>query len=386
MVSRKGEPVFISYEAGAFIDASEVTNTIVVSLGARDYINLDNGDESEESLGSSGNTIIAFGNNTDVEAGGSNGNTIYLLGKNDSLEGYNTASNIHVEGKNAQISIGTKPDGENSIYLDSTSANVAIASGGHADSEFPFGDDNVIASGAGSATVTGGADNFNFSGAEGHYDISGGVAANSVISGGSGGGTFTRGWYNTERIFGDGDPILVGNNTITAGTQSSTVVGSEYGTSTLIAAGKAGDVLIAGEFGNDTISAGSSTGNNTYEGFTGTPGSDYNPDTATVVIQAGSGNDTLIGGFAPETLTGGAGSDIFRFQALFEDSFGNVPTTLITDFTRGVDKLDIAGESSRQIIAQETVSGGSTLLALSNGTSITLAHVTGLATSDFTHS
>jgi beta-glucanase (GH16 family) len=54
-------------------------------------------------------------------------------------------------------------------------------------------------------------------------------------------------------------------------------------------------------------------------------------------IIGGSGADKLIAGTGPDMLTGGAGSDTFVFNAL--------PTTAghITDFTHGVDKLDLSG-------------------------------------------
>ena len=54
-------------------------------------------------------------------------------------------------------------------------------------------------------------------------------------------------------------------------------------------------------------------------------------------IVGGTGNDTLIAGKGADHLTGGAGSDTFVFNSL--------PTHAgdITDFTHGVDKLDLSG-------------------------------------------
>jgi Ca2+-binding RTX toxin-like protein len=53
-------------------------------------------------------------------------------------------------------------------------------------------------------------------------------------------------------------------------------------------------------------------------------------------LVGGSGTDTLIGGAAPTTMTGGAGADHFVFTA------EPWAPTHITDFTPGVDKLDIS--------------------------------------------
>jgi beta-glucanase (GH16 family) len=54
-------------------------------------------------------------------------------------------------------------------------------------------------------------------------------------------------------------------------------------------------------------------------------------------LTGGSGNDTLVASHGADTLTGGAGADTFKFNAL-PWSAGH-----ITDFTPGVDKLDLTG-------------------------------------------
>ena len=54
-------------------------------------------------------------------------------------------------------------------------------------------------------------------------------------------------------------------------------------------------------------------------------------------IQGGRGADTFIAGSGSETITGGDGADTFVFD---HAGFGFVT---ITDFTKGVDHLDLRG-------------------------------------------
>ncbi|MBA1244267.1 putative Ig domain-containing protein [Pseudomonas japonica] len=71
--------------------------------------------------------------------------------------------------------------------------------------------------------------------------------------------------------------------------------------------------------------------------ITGTSGKD--------ALVGGAGDDVLIGGAGSDTLTGGAGADTFRFTSV-TDSYRTASTSYadtITDFTVGVDKIDLSG-------------------------------------------
>jgi Ca2+-binding RTX toxin-like protein len=217
--------------------------------------------------------------------------------------------------------------------------------------------------------------------------VTGGSAENATISGGAGGGVFIGGYFYRPDYLPV--PYYPGNNVITAGLQASTLIGGLHGSSLLIANGSARDVLVAGEYGSDTLSGGTSTANNIFEGYNGTYVPSDDPATPSLVIEAGSGNDTLIAGLAAETMTGGTGHDQFRFLA---QAAGAIPPggdqTVITDFTPGLDKIDLRGFSvtSEQVVATETISNGSTILTLPDGEKITLLHITDLSPKDFTHS
>jgi Ca2+-binding RTX toxin-like protein len=60
---------------------------------------------------------------------------------------------------------------------------------------------------------------------------------------------------------------------------------------------------------------------------------------------ANAGNDTLIGGLCSDTLTGGFGNDVFKFNSLNE-----IDNDTITDFTNG-DKIDLKAVDANSNIA-----------------------------------
>ena len=384
--------VVVVSKAGQSLDLSGVNDTTVLVLGVDDQINLI-GDEPFNGNGEgSGDAVVVIGYRSGVIIGddtGGGGNNIQLFGYDETVTespysvGSASTDSIEVDGKDDSIDIS----GYHDVVLNGTDNLVTIEPVLIADSGDPFGQSNVVATGAGKETVTGGGAGFTFTGGSGRYVVSGGDTESATISGGAGGGVFSGGYFYRPNYYSF--PYYPGNNVITAGTQASTLIGGLHGSSLLIANGSARDVLIAGEYGSDTLSGGTSTGNNIYEGYSGTYAPTDDPATPSLVVEAGSGNDTLIAGLAAETLTGGTGRDQFRFLA---HASGAIPPsgdqTVITDFVPGVDKIDLRGfnVTSEQVVAAETVSGGSTYLSLPDQEKITLLHITALSPKDFTRS
>ncbi|SFQ35267.1 M10 family metallopeptidase C-terminal domain-containing protein, partial [Pseudomonas borbori] len=78
--------------------------------------------------------------------------------------------------------------------------------------------------------------------------------------------------------------------------------------------------VLSGGNGNDTLNG--SLGNDTLSG--------------------GAGNDRLIGGVGRDVLIGGSGNDIFDFDAFSEMGLTSTTWDVITDFTRGQDRIDLS--------------------------------------------
>ncbi|KTQ95610.1 hypothetical protein NS226_10715 [Aureimonas ureilytica] len=99
------------------------------------------------------------------------------------------------------------------------------------------------------------------------------------------------------------------------------------------------DAVVKGSSGNDTLdfSAGRGTEKVTIDAGAGNDiiiGTDGND-----IINGGAGNDIITGGLGADQLTGGAGNDVFKFNAVAESSGTTIDT--ITDFAKG-DVLDFS--------------------------------------------
>ena len=74
------------------------------------------------------------------------------------------------------------------------------------------------------------------------------------------------------------------------------------------------------------------------------------------VLIGNGGNDVLIGGIGGDTLTGGAGADSFVYQSNADSAVG-LGRDVITDFTRGSDRIDVTALNASTFIGGALFSG-----------------------------
>lgn len=101
--------------------------------------------------------------------------------------------------------------------------------------------------------------------------------------------------------------------------------------------GNAGNDTLSGEAGNDTLNGGA--GNDILSGGLGNDkllGGAGNDN-----LQGGAGNDALYSGIGKDIMSGGGGADVFYFATSAEAGVG-VNQDRITDFARGVDKINLS--------------------------------------------
>lgn len=137
-----------------------------------------------------------------------------------------------------------------------------------------------------------------------------------------------------------------------------------FGSDEVITAGR-GDDTIWGMAGSDRIYGGSGAdqlfGGDGWDLLVGGNGADR--------LFGDAGDDVLIGGRGADILSGGAGADVFEFGALGADQ------DTILDFEVGIDSIHLSNGVTVTGLRQ---TGGSTVVELSTGGSITLSGVTGL--------
>jgi autotransporter-associated beta strand protein len=199
------------------------------------------------------------------------------------------------------------------------------------------------------------------------------------------------------------------------GTGNSTVIG---GSGLLIAAGGTGnDLIFGGTSGADKLYTGA--GNTTLVGGSGaTLYADGGGNVAlaaagtgeTLNAQAATGNTTLFGGSGNNTIIGGYGTDyavladgnsavyaghgtmdVFAGSGVlsldFVVGFPDGGTTNVIGFDTATDNISLVGYANgaaAQVLASETITGGSTILAIPDHATLVLFGVTDLTLSNFT--
>ncbi len=275
-------------------------------------------------------------------AGGSAGEYLNLLSGNDTLTMGSANATVTAGTGNNTLSLGSGAVSVNSMGNDTITAGAGPATVNATGNALVIANGPLafLNTGQGSATVVG---------------VNG--TAPVTIFGGQGGGLFAG--------------SKGGGNVIAAGTQSSVIFGE--GNNDIMAANGSGQDLIAAGSGNEAIIGVNGSGNNVFWGGSGSD-----------IFGAGSGTDFYIAGSGSNTIIGGTGADFYSILKGFS-SGGSVD---IFGFNPGKgDALFLAGgygaNEAANAVASETVSGGVTMLHLSDNTTIKLEGVTNLNASNF---
>ncbi len=206
---------------------------------------------------------------------------------------------------------------------------------------------------------------------------------NSTQANGPFGGTgdYLNGTWRNDTIFG-----LAGDDTINGGAGADKIYG---GIGNDILDGAAGNDSLYGGSGNDVLSGDIqlsgdlATGNTVSDDYLdGGSGADR--------LYGGGGKDVLIGGTGADILSGGADADVFKYTSTNQSGLAAGQRDLITDFQKGVDKIDLSAidakllyagdqafkyvqyDPNRQLMAGEVTShydaaSGKTLVEVSDG-------------------
>jgi len=227
--------------------------------------------------------------------------------------------------------------------------------------------DNYIVTGESSASVTA-------SSGTAYLDVVGGsgtlsflaTARNttSTIFGGSGNTNVSVGAGSVQVAAGTGLTTVTSGFGVAASIASVvTLFGSAGSDVTFL--GSAGGALYYAGAGNETLNAAGASASVTLWGGSGAES-----------LSGGSGNDTLIAGSGAETMSGGAGTNTFLFLQVA--TTGNAVADVINNFSSGSNTLELfgygVGAAAYKSIA--TVSGGATVLTLSDNTTIKFTGVT----------
>jgi Ca2+-binding RTX toxin-like protein len=222
-----------------------------------------------------------------------------------------------------------------------------------------FSTNDTLIGGAGNDILNGGGGNDVLRGDDGN-DILNGGTGNDNMNGGLGNDT-----YIVDSIGDIAAEVAGGVDLVQASVSHSLSTNMENLTLTGFAningignsknnviTGNSGNNILNGGLGNDTLNGG--LGNDTLIGGSGNDS-----------LIGGSGNDILVGGSGKDTMSDQGGNDIYRFLITSESAVGT-QRDVISDFTRGFDKLDlsfidadtrIAGNQAFTFIGSSSFSG-----------------------------
>ncbi len=311
---------------GATVFAGDGSDTITAAAG------------QVTAVGGSGTLTFVGGSAPSSVIGGAGSSTIF--GGGGGFAGGAAGGNVLVsEGASGANTTLTGGGAGDRIFGSASGNDVLIAGPGR----------DSILGGDGPTTIEGGATASVIFTQAGSSNVIGGSAAADTIVGGSGGLAVTA--QNGDAIFG--------------GSGALTVTGSKTGADSII--GGAGPLSVAGQGGNMLVAAGGSTSSiNTGNGasliFTATGAASVTGGTGPLQVQLGSGHADVTEG------TGTALFDVVKGAAGGAD--------ILNGFRPGTDKIQLFGYAPTDVTV--TSSGGSSLVSLTDGTTIQVAGVANL--------
>ncbi len=186
------------------------------------------------------------------------------------------------------------------------------------------GDDSIIG-GLGADIMNGGAGNDEF--------LVGGteIVPGEVIDGGAGNNKLST-WGGDISLATISNVQTLGMHLNTISLSATQLAGfnrlETYDGAVTIAAATSGLYDISGKSVGGVLNLKGSSGNDTLIG-----------DAAAQSLNGGEGNDILVGGLGADTLTGNAGADIFAYKTIADSTVAQ--TDVIVDFVEGTDKIDL---------------------------------------------
>ncbi|MDJ0823210.1 MAG: calcium-binding protein [Paracoccaceae bacterium] len=332
LTNQQTYPIFGSLSAVPYVDPVNHIPDQYIGSAHPDGLTINDVDDSAADLipilGTNVADVIAAGlNNDSVQAGdgndrvwgGSGDDTLLGEGGNDSLFG--GPGNDHLIG-------GT----ENDALKGQSGDDTLDGGGGNDNLPGEEGDDSILG-GAGNDSLGGGEGNDTLEGGAGD-DRGGGGPGDDSIKGGDGHDSLNAGAGNDTVYGGDGNDTMnasTGDDIMYGGRDNDVFQGGD-GQDTIY--GNAGEDSLSGGNGNDLI-----RGHQDNDSVSGGAGND--------TLFGGGENDTINGGAGDNLLTGGQGADVFLFNNLVADG-----DDTITDFTVGVDQINLIGHPSIDTYAE----------------------------------
>jgi hypothetical protein len=221
------------------------------------------------------------------------------------------------------------------------------------------------AAGMPGATITSQTLTQNGSGATSSGDVSGGDAGATITGGaaplhfvGGAGAVSVVGGAGNTTMFGatsDANSVLIGgsgNNTLVGGMGASTLIGGAGNALEFVRG--SGPSLLIGAAGTSIINGTGGSGAETVLAIGGK-----------AVVSLNAAADTVVGGTGATTVVGGAGTDVYGFIK------GHAGGTEIIGGLKDTDSIVFGGYGSAPIVS-EAVQNGSDVIALNDGTTVTL--------------